>query len=558
MILYDVVRERAQLHTGRTAWEYFGKRRTYAEFLSDIDTTADALSACGLGPGDRIAVLLLNSPEMITLIYAASKLGAVLVMLNPKSPSAELVRQLGLTHCRALVFTNLVSAKIRDILLHPEARGILLCVRVPAARDMTLTFRLGCYKKMLCSAFWGDIVNVEEPACCFIPWRRLLSLSSERPAAAATDSEADAIIFFSGGSTGRMRAIVHSSCSLNDSARRCLESEPPMTDREVMLSMLPAFHAFGFVVSIHICFAGGMTCLLVPVFHPQYCSDLFIRRKPTYTAGVPVNFEKMLPYLEGTPSESTDTTAFKHGFCGGDMISSSVRDRFNKFLHRGGGNGYISGGYGLTECCPASLNEKGFFGVKSIGKPFNGIVMEIFEPGTDKPLPIGTEGEICISSSSNLKYAFDFEGVCTDFLQLHLDGLRWLHTGDLGRRDAEGHFYFTCRLRRLIKVSGNTVLAPEVEEVIEAMPFVEKAYVVAAPDAVRGSVVHAYVVLREQYFYGSQDYIREELMCHCRENLIPWAIPVVIEFCRQRDIPLTPFGKIAWSVLESMAADAGL
>ncbi len=561
MTLYDTLAQRAREHPQRAAWSYFAKTRSYGQFLADVDAAAARL-ARHVRAGDRVAVALPNCPALVTLLYAVNRLGAVLVFLNPKSPVAQLRAQLALTNCRALVFTSLLTTKVKELVDYsPEGgRGLRLLVSVPATAGMNAMFRLACYKRLWSTAPFCSIRNSAEPDCARLTWRQLLD-GPPADFTAAADPEADAVIFFGGGSSGRMRAVVHSSRSLNDSAARCLASEPPMTDHEVMLAMLPALHIFGFVVSVHICFAGGMRCVLVPMFHAGTCARLILSEKPSYTAGVPVNFEKILAtgiLQKAAEAGSLDMRPLKRAFCGGDSLPTDLRDRFNDLVRRGGGGGALCGGYGLSECCPATLDRALDAPYGCIGVPVGGIEMGIFQPGTENALPEGEQGEICICSTSNLKYAFDENGVCKDVQWPHGDGRQWLHTGDIGFA-REGVFHFVARLRRLIKVSGNTILAPEVERVVEELDFVQKCYAVGLPNARRGHVVRIFVIPKGQApKTAGQKSWRERIVSHCAGRLLPWAIPARIEFVREEDIPLTPFGKIAWSELEAWPEDKPL
>ena len=144
MTLYEIIEKNARVNPGRTAWSYFNKSRTYAQFLDDINNTAAGLSKIGVKKGDRVAITALNSPEAITSVYALNKLGAVVVMLNPKSPTAELHSQIKLTEAKAIIYTSLTETSLIPALDNTDVKT---AIRINSLSGMSCKFLVGCIWK---------------------------------------------------------------------------------------------------------------------------------------------------------------------------------------------------------------------------------------------------------------------------------------------------------------------------------------------------------------------------------------------------------------------------
>jgi long-chain acyl-CoA synthetase len=180
-----------------------------------------------------------------------------------------------------------------------------------------------------------------------------------------------------------------------------------------------------------------------------------------------------------------------------------------------------------------------------MGVPFPDTLAKIVRVGTQEEAPVGEEGEICISSPAVMLGYMDAPEATAETLQRHADGRRWLHTGDLGRMDAQGFFYFTCRLKRMIKSSGFNVYPSQVEAVLYRHAAVAEACVVGVPDEEQIERVKAFVVLKEGRPGAPET--EHELIEHCRRHLIKWSCPREVEF--RAGLPRTRVGKIDYKAL---------
>jgi long-chain acyl-CoA synthetase len=173
------------------------------------------------------------------------------------------------------------------------------------------------------------------------------------------------------------------------------------------------------------------------------------------------------------------------------------------------------------------------------------MLAKICRVGTDEELPPGEEGEICIAGPAVMLGYVDDPEATAETLRRHPDGRVWLHTGDLGRRDEDGWFYFSTRLKRMIKSSGFNVYPAQVEAVLASHPAVAETCVVGIPDEAQGERVKAFVVAKDAAREGPE--LANELIEHCREQLIKWSCPRDVAFLRE--LPKTRVGKIDYMAL---------
>jgi long-chain acyl-CoA synthetase len=242
----------------------------------------------------------------------------------------------------------------------------------------------------------------------------------------------------------------------------------------------------------------------------------------------------------------SDLSCLRACFSGADTLPRPVKERFEALVAAHGGKVKLLEGYGLTEAVTAimamPLSE---YREGSIGIPFPDMDARICRHGTTEELPSGEEGEICVAGPAVMLGYLDDPQATSEALRLHADGRTWLHTGDLGKRDADGFFYFTVRAKRMIKSSGFNVYPAQVEQVLYQHPAVAEACVIGVPDEAQVERVKAVVVLRNPA--QESDATAQQLIDFCRERLIRWSCPREIEF--RRELPKTRIGKIDFKVL---------
>ena len=245
--------------------------------------------------------------------------------------------------------------------------------------------------------------------------------------------------------------------------------------------------------------------------------------------------------------EGKDLSSLKGVFSGGDSLSIELKKKLDKFLYDHKAVIQVREGYGTTEtvtaCC---LTPPNMFKEGSIGIPFPDTYIKIVEPGTDKEVPYGTEGEILLAGPTVMKEYMNHPEETAQTLRKHEDGLTWVYTGDLGYMDSEGFIYFRGRAKRMIITSGYNVYPGQIENILDAHEKVQMSCVIGVPDSYKMQKVKAFVKLVPGT--DNPDQVREELMDYCRKNIAKYAMPYEIEF--RDSLPTTLVGKVSYRQLE--------
>jgi long-chain acyl-CoA synthetase len=542
LTLYQAVARTAERVPRAIAWDFLDTTSTYRELIASIDACAAALAGLGLARGDRILISMPTTPQGVIAFYAANKLGAVPALIHPLSTAPEIEHYLRLS--RARIALTLDAFYDRFAALPAEvAPSTLILARIPDY--LSRVKRLG---------FWVA-KGRKIPAVPHDPrvrwWADLLSSPRLPVAEGGTGPDDPAAILFSGGTTGLPKGIVLSN--RNFIAEGMMAAAwCGMTEGQSILAILPIFHGFGLGVCVNAAFVAGGKSILVPVFDAKVVAKLLRTKRPNALVGVPTLYDA----LTRDPSLArADLSTLTACFCGADTLPRPVKERFEALVRERGGNVRLLEGYGLTEAVTGivatPLDE---YREGSVGVPFPDMLAKICAPGAIDALPPGEEGEICVSGPAVMQGYLDDAEATRETLRTHADGRIWLHTGDLGRMDADGFLYFKVRLKRMIKSSGLNVYPAQVEAVLYQHPQVADVCVVGVPDPAQIERVKAFVVLKDPP--QANDATAEALIAFCRERLIKWSCPREIEF--RTELPRTRVGKIDFKqlVTEHVAREA--
>jgi len=351
-----------------------------------------------------------------------------------------------------------------------------------------------------------------------------------------------AAILFSGGTTALPKGIVLSNHNFIAQGLQAI-TWGGLGANDSILAILPIFHGFGLAVCVNAALMAGGKTILVPQFSADIVARLIRKSRPTVLVGVPTLFDALNRHAG---MALADLSCLKVCFCGADTLSRQVKERFEALVKQGRGNVKLLQGYGLTEAV-AGIMAMPLDGYRegSIGVPLPDMYAKICPVGSIDEAAVGVDGEICLSGPAVMEGYLDDAESTAMALRTHADGRVWLHTGDIGHCDQDGYFYFTARLKRMIKSSGFNVFPAQVEEVLRDHPAVADACVVGVADDSQVERVVACVVLRDKT--AAKPALAEELIAHCRDRLIKWSCPREIEFVD--GLPLTRIGKIDYREL---------
>lgn len=533
----ETVLDTAAREKGFPALAFMGKNISYTSFAENIDKTAKAFYNIGIRPGARVMVCLPNIPQAVYCLYALNRIGATACMTHPLSAAGEIVNYLNEAQCDCAVTLDQFYTKFLEVKKQRPIRKLI----ITRISDELPTIKAVAYK-LLCERKYPKVASGDD----VLLWKEFISagVGVTSNYVAAKDSHGEAVVLFSGGTTGVAKGIRLSDYSFNALALQTAVMSHEDVRHKNMLAAIPVFHGFGLGVCVHTMMVAGGTSILVPRFNVKSYAELIKAHRPNFIAGVPTLFEGITrnKYLDGV-----DLSCLKGVFSGGDSLSVELKKKFDRFLADHNAGLRVREGYGTTECGSAScLTPYNKEKVGSIGIPYPDTYFQICKIGTTEEVPYGEEGEICISGPSVMIGYINHEQENADTLKTHADGRIWLHTGDLGMMDDEGFIYFKQRIKRMIVTSGYNVYPSQIENILEQHPAVYKSCVVGVPDPYKMQKVKAFVVLIDGY--EDSEELRSSIMDHCRRNIARYALPYTIEVKDQ--LPTTLVGKVAYTQLQ--------
>jgi long-chain acyl-CoA synthetase len=535
--LYEALVRSARRRPDTVAVDFFDSTLTYSELVEAVDRCAAGLAAHGLTAGGRITISMPTCPQGVIAFYAAAKLGAVASMIHPLSTANEIAEYLTMSDSRVALTLDAFYDQFASV----RARTPLETLVLAQISDyMPAPKRFGYWLKR------GRKVRV--PADAPVEWWSALMANGHPPAeAVSVDTDDPAAILYSGGTTGTPKGIVLSHRNFITEGMQ-VTAWVGLGEQDTVLGVLPIFHGFGLAALINAALMSGAKVVMVPIFSPEVVAKLLRTKRPTLTAGPPTLYES----LARDPSlRQADLSSLRAAFSGADTLPEPVRERFERLVAERGGTVKLLEGYGLTEAVtaimamPLHTRRPG-----SIGVPFPDMLAAICAPGKTEELPAGEEGEICVSGPAVMLGYLDNPDATAEALVRHSDERVWLHTGDIGKMDEDGFFYFASRLKRMIKSSGFNVYPAQVEAVLYRHPDVAEVCVIGVPDEAQGERVKAFVVANDRSRKGPD--LADELIRHCREHLIKWSCPRDVEF--RSELPKTRVGKVDYSALAAEEA----
>ncbi len=535
--MFDKVLDIANRYPNNVAFDFMGRSTTYKKMVEEIENCAKALKTIGVREGDHVTIALPNCPQAIYMFYAVNLVGGVCNMIHPLSAEKEIEFYLNASHSVTAITLDQFYHKFENI---RQNTGIVNIIIASVKDELSKPVRAGY---MLTEGRKIRKIPKDAPV---IRWREFMAMSRHCFYNYKVERKSDdpAVILYSGGTTGTTKGIVLTNKNFNALGQQVIATNPMFRPGDKMLAAMPVFHGFGLGVCIHTMLSQGGRCILVPRFTAKSYARLIVKYRCNFIAGVPTLYEALLRL---STMDGADLSCLKGVFSGGDSLSIELKKKLDKFLYDHKATIQVREGYGTTEtvtaCC---LTPPTMFREGSIGIPFPDTYIKIVEPGTDRELPYGEEGEILLAGPTVMREYMDNPEETAQTLRTHADGMTWVYTGDLGCMDEEGFVYFKGRAKRMIVTSGYNVYPGQIENILDAHEYVQMSCVIGVPDPYKMQKVKAFVKLSPDA--PKSEETKQELLNYCRKHIAKYAMPYDIEF--RDELPKTLVGKVAYRVLE--------
>lgn len=526
----DAFDEATEKWRNKTALFFYGRKISYQELREKVDRFATALSNLGIKKGDRVALLLLNSPEYIISFYAILKLGAIATAISPVYVSSEVKHQLedsGAENiiCQDILYEALEATglKFKNVILTNISESL-----PQIKRAIGKSILRGVYQKMASPS--PEIITRKG----FHKFQELIEKHKPEPPRVDINIEEDiAILPYTGGTTGQPRGVMLTHRNVIANITQYRSTLPFLEDgSETSVGFMPFYHAGGlfFQVLLQILFGNKILIFTTPELDEVLYTTS--NQRATYLACAPTMFEKLKDYEK---TSRVNWKKFKIVISGADALHEYTAKDWEA---RTGVRLYEV--YGMTEfVCLSHCDHLGTKKIGSFGIPMPNTMSAILDPDKDEFLPVEELGEIVVSGPQVTKGYWKNEEA-TKECETIIDGTRWWRTGDLGKMDKDGYFYTYDRKRDLIKYKGLRIHAREVEEVMKTHPKIKEVGVIGVKDIKVGENVKAFIVLETD---SRGNLSEEDIIEYCKGKLTPYKIPKIIEFVGE--IPRTDIGKVS-------------
>lgn len=491
MTLGGMLSHTAKEHPRRVALVFEGKKYTYRELDDYAEGFAAGLAGLGVRPGDRVGILLGNSPEFAVAYFGIVKAGAAAVPLNIFLTVHELDYILADAGVAVLVSSDAFRDRLPE--LRKRSERLRYIVAAGERVDGTVPFK--------------DVIK-KGGRGCDVP----------------SDAEPAAVLYTS-GTTGRPKGAVLTHSNLLSNAAACAQAFR-ITRHDRFVLFLPMFHAFAFLVCMLLPATVGARVVVLASVKPfsKVIKAVFFGRATVFVA-IPAVYNILS--MKSFPRLFMRLTALRLCVSGAAPLSGEVLERFARNFPFP-----LLEGYGLTETSPVvSCNPlKGKRKPGSVGIPVPGVHVKIVDD-SEKELPPGEVGEIIVKGPNVMKGYLGNEEASKEAIR---GG--WLFTGDMGYLDEEGYLFIVDRKKDLILVHGMNVYPREVEEALCRHPAVKDAAVIGVSDA-DTEFPKAFVTLKEGHTAKEA-----EMRSYLKERLAPYKVPRQVRIMDA--LPMTPTGKV--------------
>lgn len=507
----------------KTAIHFMGKEINYSSLYESALKLAGYLQSLGITKGDRVAIMLPNTPQSVISYYGILFAGGIVVQTNPLYMERELEYQMKDSGAKIIITMDILFPRVAKV----KPRTDLEHVIVTAIKDY-LPFPKNLVYPFIQKKQYGIVVNVKHEGN-----NHLLTEILKKPVQKLQEYEFDfdedlALLQYTGGTTGYPKGVMLTHKNLIANSMMCgAWMYKCKRGEETLLGIIPLFHVYGMTSVLILSVREAYKMVLLPKFDVETTLKTIEKQKPTLFPGAPTIYIGLLNHPD---LQKYDLSSIDSCISGSAPLPVEVQKKFEDIT-----GGKLVEGYGLTETSP--VTHANFLWDRprikgSIGVPWPDTSAAILSLETGEMVAPGEMGEIAIKGPQVMKGYWNRP---EDTQQAFRDG--WFLTGDLGYMDEEGYFYVVDRKKDMIIAGGFNIYPREIEEVLYEHPGVQEAVAAGVPDPYRGETVKAYIVPKE-----GQKLSEQELDEFARQHLAAFKVPRIYEF--RDSLPKTAAGKI--------------
>ena len=546
------------------AMEYFGKKITYDEFLTKINEYASAFSYMGIKKGEIVSITCPNIPEVFYSIYALNKIGAVANLIDPRNNLDRIKQYINQAKSTKLIMLDIVYPKIMRIINETDLTNVYTVSAadslplglnyIQSAKTLIENHRKGlpkCPKNNVYQPLTRMVSNYRDEDINDIPYELITHKSVK---------DEVAIIINTSGTTGTPKGVMLTNENINAISYNYINTPVNYEVGDTFLGIMPNFLAYGIGLGAHVFFSLGTKNVLIPSFKPEDFPKLLLKYKPAHFAGVPDYYQHI---IEDPKMQNADLSFIKNPCAGGNSFDPNIKKKCNDFLAAHNCPFKIMVGYGLTENAGMSTaqyyigestaeNELSTVGIPSL---YNNIYVQDRETG--QFLKTNEPGELILSGKSVMKGYINNPEETKQVIE-EKNGVRYLHTGDIGYVDDDGLVYVIDRIKRIIiRPDGHNVFPAYIENVVTKHPFVKECVCVGLKndENSNGKIPVAFITILEGHESETEEIIEKLKEMSLKE--LPER-DVALDYIVLDKIPMTDVGKQDFKKLESYPYNKGV
>ena len=531
--MYQYILSANKDYLNETAIEYLNVKISYRKMFNMIDRTANALSSLGIKPDDIVSISSVTTPEIIYLIYALNKIGAVINFIDPRTSEQNIQQYIEETKSKIVFSINAAIPKFKALL---EEESIDRIIDISPFESLIFPINLIMKKKN------------DKKYTYTITWNSFINYNNSFAQAAEYKRNKMAVIEHTGGTTGTPKGVMLSNEAINSIAHFYCNTSNIFTQRkQVFINIMPPFIAYGLAVGIHMPFVTGMKNIIIPKSEPTDFYKIINRYKPQHFAATPSHMTNLLTNTK----HNSDLSFLITPAVGGDAMNTEAEQSVNDYLKQHNGT-YIIKGYGMTELASTAVTATNNANkIGSVGIPCFNNTVAIFDEDNNE-LSYNIVGEICINGPSMMLGYFKNIEETNNVLKSHDDGTKWIHTGDLGYIDEDGFIFIKGRKKRMIiRYDGFKIFPSQIDSIMTKNKNVIESCTVGIKDKnhQQGQVPVTFVEVNNSC---DKDLLKELLIEEYKKELSEYSYPIDIVFLSK--MPLTSISKIDYLALEQEAA----
>ena len=527
-------------HPSDIAINYLGNKITYGDLFRNIDKAAAAFLNAGVKEKEIVTVALPSIPEAIYCVYALNKIGAIANMIHPLAGKSETAFYVNEVKSRIVLIFDGAYETVADILPTTTAEKVI----VVSVGDSLPRLKQAAYA-----------LKVKQPKLdnsLFQSWKSFISDGAKTEVKAVKrDYKETAIISHTGGTTGEPKGCMVSDYNVNAEIWQVVKTMENKR-QQVMMAVLPPFVNYSLVNTMLEPLYAGFTTVLLPKYEPEKLAEYVTKYRVNHVNSIPAYWEALLTIPN---IQKYDLSGLGFVFYGGEGMPKDKEEKVNEVLASCGAKVKLQKGLGMTEltsAATATFESVNATSTGIVGIPLAKMIVKAVDVDDGAEKTYGEEGELCITGPTVMLGYYHNKSATDDLIKTDDDGVRWIHTGDLGRINQDGVVRITGRVKRIIMTKGSdgqvTKMFPNrIEKAVHTDDSVGLCCVVGVPDEQRINVPKAYIVLTPGF--DKTEETKQKIIQNCKKMLPGYMVPEEIEF--RDSLPRTPRGKIDYRALEN-------